>query len=220
MSDAVGVAHFVSILPTYPHFHHFPCYLLLLFVTLKTLFRANMKKSFILIGASLTSFFILSVSVYAQGSTAEDAKTGITTLASLVTTFTDTLVKSVGTLFLSAGVVAFFYGIVKYIWGSREGNAKAIEDGNKFMTWSLLALFVMFSVYGIIKFAQNVLGLREVNTITIPEVNFKRESTGTPTTNPTGGNPLGNAVCSGIANETFCNAVSGCTWNPGKGVCQ
>lgn len=178
-----------------------------------------MKKSFILVGASLTSFFILSASVYAQGSTADDAKAGITTLAGLVTTFTDTLVKSVGTLFLSAGVVAFFYGIVKYIWGSREGNAKAIEDGNKFMTWALLALFVMFSVYGIIKFAQNVLGLKEVNTITIPEVNFKRESTGTPTSGPTGANPLGSAVCSSIVNETFCNAAPGCTWNPGEGVC-
>jgi hypothetical protein len=123
------------------------------------------------------------------------ATTGITSIDTIITTFTTTVVKSLGALLLAAALVAFFWGVVQYIWGNRSANAQKINDGNKFMGWGLLALFVMFSVYGIIQFGQRIFfnGI-DVTKITIPEINFGRSSSnGNSTTNPGGTNTAGNA---------------------------
>lgn len=98
---------------------------------------------------------------------------------------------------MAAGVVAFFYGIVEYIWGRRQGNIEKTKNGNQFMTWGLIALFVMFSVYGIIKFAQNIIMPgTDFNTITIPGINFGQSSKANPNNpnNPNNTGPLNNAA--------------------------
>ena len=92
--------------------------------------------------------------VFAADPSTATALQGIGNFSSLISTFTSTVATSLATLLLSAAMIAFFYGIVMYIWGIREGETKKITDGNLFMRWSLVALFVMFSVYGIIKFGQ------------------------------------------------------------------
>ena len=136
-----------------------------------------MKKSFILTCASAVTFFGCSWIVSAQGPVSS-VKTGFGNLKDLIETFTNSVLAAVGTLLLSMGVVAFFYGIVMYIWGSRNGDPTAIGKGNTFMKWSLLALFVMFSIYGIIKFFQSTLcPTCDFSTITVPEIKFGRPST-------------------------------------------
>jgi hypothetical protein len=139
-----------------------------------------MKKNPITI-ASLTALVLSSVtsSVFAQES-------GFTTVGTLISTFTQTVVKSVGTLFIALAVVAFLFGIVQYIWGLREGDAKKVKDGNSFMIWGLVALFVMFSVYGIISLAQGVLFNGKLNnSIVIPEIKLSPKLTA-PTQAPPG----------------------------------
>ena len=118
----------------------------------------------------LVSFLLVASSVSAQSTIAN----GATTLSSTVDTITTTLVRSLGTLFMSLAVVAFFWGVVQYIWGLREGTPEKIKNGNQFMVWGLIGLFVMFSVYGIIKFFQGTL-LNGVDnsTITVPTVNIR-----------------------------------------------
>ena len=74
---------------------------------------------------------------------------------------------------MSLAVIAFFWGIVQYIWGLREGNAKKVQDGNQVMIWGIVSLFVMFSIYGIIKLLQIWFGLNGSNVITIPEINIR-----------------------------------------------
>lgn len=118
------------------------------------------------------SLCIPSSSLFAQGAT--DAVTGIATVGSLITIFTSSVVKATGTLFMSLAVVAFIYGIVEYIWGMRDAKPDKISNGQKFMVWSLVALFVMFSVYGIVKFGQDILFQgRDMTKITIPEINLQ-----------------------------------------------
>jgi hypothetical protein len=57
------------------------------------------------------------------------------------------------------------------------------------MIYGLIGLFVMFSVYGIIKFGQGILfGTKDVSTITIPEINFKNSGSA-PITTPGGATP-------------------------------
>ncbi len=147
-----------------------------------------MKKYFIASILSLIGFFIFSSFAEAQVSS-QDVSQGLTTFASLITLFNTTVVKAVGTLFLSMAVVIFFYGVVEYIWGLRQGDSTKAKNGSQFMIWGLIALFVMFSVYGIIKFGQNILfNGRDVTSITIPDINIQTGGGGG--TQTTGNNPL------------------------------
>ena len=137
-----------------------------------------MKKTFTITGVTISSFLILTLTAYAQG-TVSGVSGGASTLAGLVNDVNATLIKAVGTLIMSLAVVAFFWGVVQYIWGAREGEAAKIAAGNQFMVWGLVGLFVMFSVYGIIKFFQGTLlpGV-DSSTITIPNVQIKGSTGG------------------------------------------
>ncbi len=50
----------------------------------------------------------------------------------------------------------FFYGLANFL---RSGGEKDAEKGRSLIIWGIVALFVLFSVWGIIKFAQSELGL-------------------------------------------------------------
>jgi hypothetical protein len=53
----------------------------------------------------------------------------------------------------------FFWGMVQFI--SHSGDQKFREEGKNKMLWGVIALFVMFSVYGIIKFIGQNLGITQ-----------------------------------------------------------
>ena len=150
-----------------------------------------MKKSFTFTLLTLTTFFVFSHFASAQVS-AVGAQQGLTTFASLITTFNNTVVKALATLFLSGAVVAFFFGVATFIWGLREGKTDAITNGKQFMIWSLVGLFVMFSVYGIIKVAQSLVPGLNATSITVPDFNMGGNGLGSPAQGGnTGGNGLG-----------------------------
>ncbi len=141
-----------------------------------------MKKSFIVSASSLLGFILLPSITSAQATIA-GAKEGVTNLSSLVTTITTSLVGALGTLLLAAGVVAFFWGVVQYIWGVREGDGTKIKNGNQFMLWAVIALFVMFSVYGIIQVAQSLIPGLNATTIKIPRLDFQSGESQSPSGN-------------------------------------
>jgi hypothetical protein len=133
---------------------------------------------------------VLPLSAFAEGSDSGTIQKGFGSLKDIITSFTNNVLVSTATLFLSLAVLAFFYGIVEYIWAKRKGDTKGVADGNKFMVAGLIALFVMFSVYGIIKLAQNTLfpGV-DVETIKVPSINFGGGTPGGPATPAPGGTP-------------------------------
>ncbi|MDO8590305.1 MAG: hypothetical protein Q7R69_03500 [bacterium] len=70
------------------------------------------------------------------------------------------LIEAIGALTKTSIIVlaglsllVFFWGLVKFIFHV-SGDEKAIEEGKRIMKWGLIALFVMVSVWGIIKFMQ------------------------------------------------------------------
>ncbi len=129
----------------------------------------NMKKTHIKQFIFSISFFGLSFATVSATITS-----GSETFASLVNAFTNGVISALSGLFLALGVIAFLYGVVEYIWARRKGDEKALADGNKFMVWGLVALFVMFSVYGIINLAQSILFQgKDVGTISIPNIQLK-----------------------------------------------
>lgn len=128
-----------------------------------------MKKSFLLATFSFGAFLVITSLASAQVSSA-GVQAGMGTFAELINTFNKTVVKALGTLFMSGAVVAFFYGLARFILGLRGGEPKVIANGKEFMIWALTALFVMFSVYGIVRFFQGFVPGLNQNTITIPEI--------------------------------------------------
>lgn len=132
---------------------------------------------------TLISSLCLPVVTYAQ-----DLDSSFRNLGGSINSFRDNIVTSLITLFATMAMAAFFFGLVQYIWGVREGDKTKISNGNKFMVAGLGALFVMFSIWGIIFFFQKTLGIDGKNTIIIPQVQIGG-SPNTAPSSPLGGSP-------------------------------
>lgn len=78
---------------------------------------------------------------------------------------TNNVLTTLGTLAMTAAFLFFFYGVVVFIIGrvSNKGDLKDLERGRQFMLWGLIALFVMVSAWGLIKLAQEILGVEGGN---------------------------------------------------------
>jgi hypothetical protein len=59
---------------------------------------------------------------------------------------------------IGLAVVAFFWFLVTYIWGSNDKPDEKAKSA-KSMGWSILAIFVMVSVWGIITFISTLTGI-------------------------------------------------------------
>ncbi len=191
-----------------------------------------MKKISSLVGLVFILSIFVGVPIFALAQGFQDVTSGLNSTQRIIDTFTGGIVKSLATLFLSLGLLAFFWGIVQYVWAKRNGDAKGVEGGNKAITLGLIALFVMFSVYGIIKLGQSILfSNSDVSTISIPSFDFKKGNSSnvqignqSPTTpggtnggspqQPTpGGTNGGNSTtnCDNFVNGAVCTNSSGQT---------
>ena len=140
---------------------------------------------------------------------------GFTNLNNLILNFANGVVKNTGYLMFTLAVVAFFFGIVQFIWSARQGaEGKGIQKGTQFMKWGLIAIFVMFSIWGIVKFAQGVFGIQGDNTIIVPSLNFTQSgASGANATGvngnlfPTGGSSVTGITTSGIQTQAQANQV-------------
>jgi Type IV secretion system pilin len=131
------------------------------------------KLSHRILTSFVLSFLSFTFMVSAEGA-ATQATGAFSSLKTIIESFSSNVLTALGSLFMGAAVVIFFFGIVQYILGARSGDAKKIGDGNQFMMWGLVGLFVMFSVYGIVKWGQDIFFGRGANitTITIPSIQF------------------------------------------------
>ncbi|MDB5254243.1 MAG: protein of unknown function with transrane region [Parcubacteria group bacterium] len=78
------------------------------------------------------------------------------TFADVVKLFTD-IVTLATPVVGGLALLTFLWGLTKFIM--KAGDAGEHEEGKNLMIWGLIALFVMFSVFGIIKFAQRDIGI-------------------------------------------------------------
>ncbi len=68
------------------------------------------------------------------------------------------MMNSFISLVFALAMLFFFWGGAQFILKD-AGNDKTREDGKKKMLWGIIALFVMFSIYGILKMVQNLTGI-------------------------------------------------------------
>jgi hypothetical protein len=76
-------------------------------------------------------------------------------------------------ILIAGALVVFFVGLVKYLWASK-GSAEAHRKDKNVMVWGLVALFVMVSVWGLVRLGQQAFGIsgnETINTPIVPGVN-------------------------------------------------
>ncbi len=62
-------------------------------------------------------------------------------------------------ILIGVAVIVFFYGLVRYIMSSGEGH----KEGRNIMLAGIISLFIMVSIWGIIFFAQEAIGINHAN---------------------------------------------------------
>jgi hypothetical protein len=63
------------------------------------------------------------------------------------------LIEPLIVVIIGLALLVFFWGLVKFIYNA--GDEKTHADGKNLMIWGLIALFVMVSVFGILRFAHS-----------------------------------------------------------------
>lgn len=69
----------------------------------------------------------------------------------------DTIVNPLIVLMFAAAVVYFLWGVFNYIKGAASDSDR--KTGAQHILWGVVGMFIMVSVYGIIKVALNTFGL-------------------------------------------------------------
>lgn len=67
------------------------------------------------------------------------------------------LVSILRVILLSSAILFFFWGMVVFLYNA--GDSKLREEGKQRMLWSVIALFILLSVFGIIQYLSNTFGV-------------------------------------------------------------
>ena len=72
------------------------------------------------------------------------------------------------TIFLTLAVAVFGWGIVRLIFAA--GDPRKIQEAKGIVTWGVIAMFILGSIYGIVAFIQGYLGIDSGSGIIHPPV--------------------------------------------------
>jgi len=106
----------------------------------------NKKIKFAGFAAGLVAFVVPAVAL-AQGTF------GVNSLQDLIKLFTAFNVDLLIPIAFSMGLLFFFWRGVRYLYHADSDEGKA--EGRRILTWGVIALFCMASIWGIVKFLQS-----------------------------------------------------------------
>jgi hypothetical protein len=119
--------------------------------------RPTVYRSLLNIGLTAATIAFVGAPMLAAGQT-----TAAQGLLGTLALFNRILNGLVGLAILVA-ILAFFWGLIQWMFSS-GGEAKS--DGLKFMFYSVISIFVMVSIWGIIRLLQNTFGVTQNTSIT------------------------------------------------------
>ena len=133
------------------------------------------------------SLFVLSVSVtvysvmsaFAQATTERNSE--LSTIQQSLNSVLD-FVSTSSVIIVGLAFLFFFYNLAMYILkGESDPNKK--EGAKKNMIWAVLAIFVLTTIWGLVAFVRNIVGVEEgdANNIDVPTVDFRPSSRSVPT---------------------------------------
>ena len=69
---------------------------------------------------------------------------------------------------IGLAIIYFLWNVFQYIQAG--GDPKKAEEAGKMITYSLIAIFVMVSVWGLVRVVQNTFDIRNNGVITAPQI--------------------------------------------------
>ncbi|MEK7106718.1 MAG: hypothetical protein AAB899_00850 [Patescibacteria group bacterium] len=103
-------------------------------------------------------FVALAQQIIIGASTAGGLRGVLTTVSGLL--------NGVILLFITIAIVVFFWGLVTYL--AKIGGEDAAKKGVQLMLWGIIAIFVMVSVWGLIRILQSTFGITGTEQAIIP----------------------------------------------------
>ena len=103
---------------------------------------------------------IIGSSVLAIATVALPALAGAASLFDTLSLFNTFLNALIG-LFITLAIVVFFWGLIKYLWDMGEDKAQGLQ----IMMYGVIAIFVMVSIWGIIRLLQNTFKVTSTDPI-------------------------------------------------------
>lgn len=85
-----------------------------------------------------------------------------TTVQSIISVISN-IIEGVVALLIALAVVYFFWGVAKYILKAGDANARG-EAINQ-MIWGVVGIFVMVSVWGLVRLVQNTFGIQNESDV-------------------------------------------------------
>lgn len=132
----------------------------------------------------------------------------------LINSLTDLIGNGVVNLLMGLVFVFFLISIITFLWKRRSGDGNGLQDARNMLGWSIVAMFVMVSIWGLVTFAQTGLGIQDQTSVKRPVTNFGNSNTSS--------SPGSNSKpCSSITSSSECIGRSDCSWD-GRlgGVCS
>lgn len=92
----------------------------------------------------------------------------------LINALTNIVGTSLSTLLMGLAFIAFLIAVINFILKRRNGDANGLEQSKNMLWWSVVGLFIMVSVWGLVNFIQiNLLGADGNKTdVAKPRTNF------------------------------------------------
>lgn len=123
-----------------------------------------MKKALIFLSLAVGTVLIASAQSPVQTQQAVNG-TGLLSLLSLAQLIVTRLVPFA----VGLAVLAFFWFLVEFIWKG-SGDATKRSEGLKGMGMSVLALFVMVSIWGLVGFLGSMFNINQGGSVPIPGI--------------------------------------------------
>lgn len=111
--------------------------------------------------------FVTVASAFAQAQPVGNINgTSILNMIALVQTIVTRLVP----LAIGLAVLAFFWYLIQFIWSGKDGDGEKRKGSMTGMGYSVFALFVMVSIWGLVQFIGSILGIGAGGTAPAPGV--------------------------------------------------
>jgi len=127
------------------------------------------SKSIKLVFLSIGNFFLSANVSFAQN--ANRIKTpDFSEVGGMLGNFNQNILQNIIPILSGLALILFLAGLVKFVFDRAKGNHENLTKDKKGMLWGLIALFVLVSLWGIIKLFQGILGVSGDNNVNLPRI--------------------------------------------------
>lgn len=131
--------------------------------------KKHLHKILKLVFIFVFSYFINIKYIFAQ--TFQPVKTpSFTEIGRMINSFNSNILQNSVLLLSALALVVFLFSLVSFLVKRAKGDTQSLKNDKEAMLWGLIALFVLVSVWGIIRFAQDMIGISGDNNINLPRI--------------------------------------------------